>query len=210
MSLWPPGVSPFTQQQIHQTQAATNAAQFNILSSLIGGIALGSAGRLATTSAPLKELPKELVAGPLIAYRSWKIVLGTGLLHSTGVQGSWPAVTPFPARCSYLHLTGGIAPHPGCACGWYAMRKPIPGIHEALGPVYGEVALWGKVIAHEYGYRAEYAWPIRVFFSVPMPGFPIPPSTRNELRAIADNYGCEVIIGGQAPQLDESETEPRS
>jgi len=90
------------------------------------------------------------------------------------------------------------------------MRKPLLVIHEALGPVYGEVALWGKVIAHEHGYRAEYAWPIRVFLPVPMPGFPIPQNTRNELRAIADNYGCEVIIGAKTPQLDESETEPRS
>lgn len=94
-------------------------------------------------------------------------------------------------------------------CGWYGLRNPIKGPHEALGPVYGEVALWGKVIAHEHGYRAQYAWPIRILLPIPMPGFPIPENTRKELRAIADNYGCGIVIG-QAAQLHEGEAEHRS
>ena len=55
-----------------------------------------------------------------------------------------------------------------CRCGIYAFRSEQRALGEAPPPshwhslwgdytVLGEVALWGKVVEHEHGYRAEHA-----------------------------------------------------
>ncbi len=52
-------------------------------------------------------------------------------------------------------------PHPSCTCGVYA-AKAIERLQQSgyrrFG-VYGEVHLWGTVIEHERGWRAEFAYP---------------------------------------------------
>ena len=59
------------------------------------------------------------------------------------------------------------------------------------GWVVGEVALWGRVIEHTLGYRAEYAYPIRLFRPPsPMPGFPQP--VQAPLEQLAALYGIPV------------------
>lgn len=55
------------------------------------------------------------------------------------------------------------APIWDCTCGIYAVRDittlPVA-VSDAL-VVIGEVSLWGKVIEHGNGYRAQYAYPKR-------------------------------------------------
>ena len=44
---------------------------------------------------------------------------------------------------------------------------------EVRAQVLGEVALWGTIIEHRDGYRAEFGYPLRLSVpSAPMPGFP--------------------------------------
>lgn len=55
-------------------------------------------------------------------------------------------------------------------CGIYAYKQLFE-VGEQFGmserdfryKVFGEVALWGKVVVHRLGYRAQYAYPLRLF-----------------------------------------------
>ena len=61
------------------------------------------------------------------------------------------------------------APHLTCMCGIYAYKeKPrllreIRNIYSGLRLVNGEINLWGKVIEHEDGYRAQFGYPKRLW-----------------------------------------------
>jgi len=80
-------------------------------------------------------------------------------------------------------------PHIKCACGFYAYKSKLPLINEAVKmdtclritgnspsdnqtdimgfySILGEVALYGKVIEHDYGYRAQYANIERLFWAL--------------------------------------------
>lgn len=93
-------------------------------------------------------------AGEIIAYRAW--VLGyDGLLHGMFMS-------------DYKWLPGAIEHAPKVHPTWGEGLHAFKTLNEAkqqyscysltdLGVVFGEVALWGEVIEHETGYRAEYA-----------------------------------------------------
>jgi len=82
------------------------------------------------------------------------------------------------ARCEQYSTIGTLvlrkdhneqAPHLTCMCGIYAYKeKPrllreIRNINPGLRIVYGEINLWGKVIEHEDGYRAQFGYPKRLW-----------------------------------------------
>jgi hypothetical protein len=52
-------------------------------------------------------------------------------------------------------------PHPSCTCGVYAAKtlERLRGCGYSRFGVYGEVYLWGSVVEHERGWRAQYAYP---------------------------------------------------
>jgi hypothetical protein len=113
---------------------------------------------------------------PIVAWRYWK--LGTGGLTSVNVgTGYWPACRAFEAECRALGwatppLLHG-APCEACSCGIYGaidldtlktLVHPAPVFPFAPNHVVvGEVYLWGKVIPGERGYRAQFAYPKRLF-----------------------------------------------
>lgn len=77
----------------------------------------------------------------------------------------------FPYRrydCVGKHA-GQEAPVLDCSCGFYAttdvQRLPIPNPDDYRREwvVVGQVVMWGKLIEHELGWRAQYAYPGRVF-----------------------------------------------
>lgn len=83
----------------------------------------------------------------------------------------WEPRRPVEARCGIpALLTVGIGPHKSpdirCRCGIYASRsldefeRPRPAWPPA--PVVGTVALWGTVVEHERGWRAQFAYPARL------------------------------------------------
>ena len=83
------------------------------------------------------------------------------------------------ARCEQYSTIGTLvlrkdhseqqAPHLNCMCGIYAYKeKPrllreIGKTNSGLRLVYGEINLWGKVIEHEDGYRAQFGYPKRLW-----------------------------------------------
>ena len=107
---------------------------------------------------------------PIVGYRVW-------IWDTTGLKSlcakRWHPGQALEARCKASAVVGTIAgrtetandshdaPKANCTCGVYAaktfdhFRK---GGYERYG-IHGEVYLWGKVVEHELGYRAQFAYP---------------------------------------------------
>ncbi len=119
----------------------------------------------------------------ITAYRAWD-VHENGLLVGQAHGEPWPPYQAFVARCGHAsqhHVIKGqwIAPPAwGCECGIYALRtyeaaearaRPSNGFVLTFGfrpltgaesrQVWGSVKLWGRVIEHAGGFRAEFAYP---------------------------------------------------
>jgi hypothetical protein len=102
---------------------------------------------------------------PIVGWRYWRA--GEGWLCSLNKFKTWPAGGPLRARCS-LAMDHGPVPGEQCGCGIYAaldldtLKQLVqPDLESPL--VVGEVALWGKVIPAELGFRAEFAYPRRLW-----------------------------------------------
>jgi hypothetical protein len=81
----------------------------------------------------------------------------------SGVKNEvWHPGRAMKARCPLLSLSGIVhsSPQENCTCGIYALKRPWPpgSIHPRF-PICGEVYLWGKIIEHRAGWRAQYAYP---------------------------------------------------
>jgi hypothetical protein len=123
------------------------------------------------------------VAEPIIGWRYWRLDRHRRQLASlTGHTEVWPVRRAFQAACRYARrdptdiryqFVGGFkrarhdAPEEGCTCGIYAARdlknlraKMLFGLGLM---VVGEVAMWGKVIPGTRGYRAQFAYPRRLY-----------------------------------------------
>lgn len=125
-----------------------------------------------------------LVAGPILAWRLWKL-RHDGVLLSVTQYHHWPIGAPM--RGDPSHSGEGIH-----AMKMRDLLATHPYGHEC---VTGEVALWGRVVEHQHGYRAEYAYPRMVDLRAPspMPGFPRSKRRADLAQMIRDNYGCEVL-----------------
>jgi hypothetical protein len=86
-------------------------------------------------------------------------------------------------------------PKENCSCGIYAARDAnhLEILHYAQQGICGEVYLWGKVVEHEQGYRAQFAYPKNFVIPIDM----IPYSMReasNRLQTSLFAYGVPVFI----------------
>jgi hypothetical protein len=98
---------------------------------------------------------------PFIAYRTW-YVDNQGLTSLNHV--AWTPGEPLTAECP-REKSG--CPHPPeipflqCSCGVYAAKNfkhlVSIGYHEC--GIHGEVYLWGRIVDHQLGYRAQFAYP---------------------------------------------------
>jgi hypothetical protein len=102
---------------------------------------------------------------PLVGWRYWRA--DEGWLCSLNKFKTWPAGRPLRAECA-LAMDHGPLPGERCGCGVYAAID-LPTLKELVQPdlesplVVGEVSLWGKVIPAELGFRAELAYPRRLW-----------------------------------------------
>lgn len=102
---------------------------------------------------------------PIVAWRAW--TLGwrrhgerVDLLPIAGSSRPWPTMRPAEASCTRPKLHR--APFPNCTCGLHATFTPDL-LRRTRDPVVvGTAALWGRVIEHDHGYRAEFAYPQRL------------------------------------------------
>src|ERR671918_2854573 len=62
-----------------------------------------------------------------------------------------------------LPISSHHSPEPGCTCGIHAVKDPARLARAGRSTaVVGRVAIWGRVIEHSKGYRAELAYPSRL------------------------------------------------
>jgi hypothetical protein len=100
---------------------------------------------------------------PVEGWRTWVLDRdGDDLrLVSPLVDALWPGGRPFGATCR--RHAGHRAPAQDCSCGIYAVSSPADLGSVCAGvSVVGSVALWGRVVEHERGYRGELAYPQRL------------------------------------------------
>lgn len=95
------------------------------------------------------------VVGELIGHRVWNIECS--LLHSMSTECFWQPNTPMTDR-SY---EGRVIDDHNYSGVWafknpYDLMKEFP-VSPHVKRIYGTVWLWGTVIEHEMGYRAQYA-----------------------------------------------------
>jgi len=73
----------------------------------------------------------------------------------------WTPRAPHAASCPKGRTP---TPQPPCRCGVCAAVSPeaLAGLRSLPGGVVGEVSLWGRVIEHGRGYRAQVGYPARL------------------------------------------------
>ena len=112
---------------------------------------------------------------PIVGHRVWRWDT-TGLKSLCGEP--WPPGKPLAAGCRYAssgRLAGRAeamddaheAPQAGCTCGVYAARSlaHLRAAGYTQYGIHGEVFLWGTVVEHALGWRAQFAYPKNFFLS---------------------------------------------
>jgi hypothetical protein len=133
----------------------------------------------------------------LVGWRGWTMY-HPGFLASGNIV--WLPGERNEAVCS----AGGDheAPQLGCSCGIYAFSQPYLVKEQGYyrQDLLGEVSLWGKVIEHERGYRAQYAYPKQLYIT--------PHTDRGKLQLayyIGFKYAVPVVeVGEDNEMLTES------
>jgi hypothetical protein len=118
-------------------------------------------------------LPVERTAEPIIGWRAWNVIDWTdekgrksarlaALSISTG--HGWPPLAPMVASCTVAHA----APQNDHTCGIWAVRSRAAALEavstfKTLGTwAIGRVTLWGDVVEHDDGWRAQFAYPFEL------------------------------------------------
>lgn len=112
-----------------------------------------------------EDLEVERTTEPIVAWRSWALTGwrdGSHLLLRPVARrtGGWKPLEVAEATCRWSPFHE--PPVVGCRCGLHA-SPTLDILRRTRCPaVLGRVALWGRVIEHERGYRARFAYPQRL------------------------------------------------
>ncbi len=112
-----------------------------------------------------RSLPVDVSTEAVLAWRAWALTGhrdGSNLLLRpvAGRARAWIPGRPAEASCrvGWFH----DAPDVGCSCGLHGTHE-IDLLRKTRNPaVLGRVALWGRVIEHELGFRARFGYPQRL------------------------------------------------
>ena len=150
-----------------------------------------------------------MVREPIVGWRQWNFMY-PHFLANLGNDTIYVPREKIEARCEQYSTIGTLvlgkdpseqqAPHLTCTCGIYAYKeKPrllreMRNIYSGLRLVYGEINLWGKVIEHEDGYRAQFGYPKRLWCT---------PAIEPLAGWIGYVYGvpCEVMPSGDGEEI---------
>jgi len=106
----------------------------------------------------------EIVPEAISAWRTWSLAgsrdgRDVRLLPVAGSRRPWTVTEPTRATCRRRH---DRVPDVACRCGLHALRS-TDALRRTRDPaVAGIVALWGRIVEHERGYRAELGYPQRL------------------------------------------------
>lgn len=148
----------------------------------------GEHGRTPFSSHPiLRALPIVERGAAIIAHRLWDVRPAGRLAFLESVNGRvvWPVCEPMKAH--RLEQYDGVD-HTGI----HAFKRPQSpeaylksySVDKRVTLVHGTVYLWGRVIEHEHGYRAEFAYPdVLIVQEAAL------------AQALRQTYGCETLVG---------------
>lgn len=124
------------------------------------------------------EVPSHV--SPIVGWRIWNC--SQGKLYSPLISVyEWPWLEAAQSRCHDAYIwfrEEHGAPESNCRCGLYALKEPVSLLGVDLdgstpfeskltkdthGYVIGRVALWGSVVEHEDGFRAQYGYPLELY-----------------------------------------------
>ena len=141
---------------------------------------------------------------PIIGWRVWQWD-AAGLKSLNGER--WSPGKPLAAGCkaaSYSTIVGRAkaahdandAPQSTCTCGVYAAKSldHLRKIGLDRFGVLGEVKLWGTVVEHELGWRAQFAYPKSLVLPPGMALFSTK-EVESRLKTLAA-YDIDIFIGG--------------
>jgi hypothetical protein len=129
---------------------------------------------------------------PIVAYRAWHWDnLGLRSLN----KEQWFPGEPLAASCRRSQPSCHQPPCLTCTCGVYAAKNfgHLRDIGYARYGVHGETFLWGRVVEHRLGYRAQFGYPK----SLVLPPSLIPyklTEAESRLQTIM-SYGADLFIG---------------
>ena len=116
---------------------------------------------------PQRSEPIRNLTEVIIGWRAW-LVSPQGTLQSTFMHSIWELGVPMRSCCSGVP---GLLRHGIHAFKYrrqaeqYARMQTqylgYPYSHE-VAVLVGEVSLWGSVVIHEHGYRAQFAYPLSI------------------------------------------------
>ncbi len=125
---------------------------------------------------PARFPQPEHQAEPILGWRAWRLhrtPVGLRIVPTTP-RAAWEPRIPIRATCSGAHTREYLvhnpelaiehrSPMPGCTCGIHALKDPARLARAGrTAAVVGRIAMWGRVIEHARGYRAECAYPSRL------------------------------------------------
>jgi hypothetical protein len=118
-------------------------------------------------------------SAPTYGWRAWAVTeTASGLrLASVLYDDVWAPGTTALATCRRREdfFAEPLPPHPtpsvDCTCGFHAARDPADALSYLRGRnepktvcrILGEVALWGRLVETEAGWRAAAAYPVRLY-----------------------------------------------
>jgi hypothetical protein len=134
---------------------------------------------------------------PIVAYRAWQ---WDAIRVKSFCGELWHPSRPLAATCR--RLIGDAAhhfheaPEMNCTCGIYAAksRDDLRRAGYAGFGIHGEVYLWGTVVEHEMGWRAQYASPKNFF--VPLEMLPVTMSLLEPRLKTLAAFGCDIYVMG--------------
>ena len=152
---------------------------------------------------------------PVIGWRAWALArtpAGEPELRPIIYSGeTWPAREVARATCPPHARSGHRAPDPDCTCGLYAVDglDRLPAVVGRDVTVIGSVALWGTMVEHDSGFRAELGYPDRIrlvcgtcwqagAFSPDVVG--VAPTSRGTLLGLCERHARGVSDTEPAPR----------
>jgi hypothetical protein len=111
------------------------------------------------------ETPVATLPEPIHAWRTWTLVGSRDgsyvrLAPIAGDGRPWPPRRPAEASCT--RHRSHVRPELDCTCGLHAVESPDELRRTRDPAVLGTVALWGRIVEHEHGFRAALAYPQRL------------------------------------------------
>jgi hypothetical protein len=139
---------------------------------------------------------------PIVGYRGW--TWDTKELKSLCGQ-RWHPGLALAARCRAAAVVGNIvgrtegdddhdATQANCTCGIHAVKslEHLRNKRYDRYGIYGEVCLWGTVVEHEWGWRAQLAYPKNFFLSLDALPYTLS-EIRSRLQALT-LYGIDIFV----------------